>query len=100
MYVFLQLLRFEVDDCHSFTDCGSCVGSGDSLCGWCVLERKCSSHEVCKYNTLRQRWIQESEECLVEEFHLPTNLMALDYLQPVSGQGGRGTELQLAGTEV
>ena len=43
----MQLIRHEVDQCETLTDCFSCVNSGDPICGWCALSGVCSRGRDC-----------------------------------------------------
>ena len=40
-------------------DCFSCVSDRNPLCGWCVVENKCSRISECKDgNSTSDRWIR------------------------------------------
>ncbi|KAM6976873.1 plexin A3-like [Aplochiton taeniatus] len=42
-----QVSRFPVESCFQYTNCKSCLSSGDPHCGWCVLHNKCSKQNAC-----------------------------------------------------
>lgn len=82
--IIMQILRLEVDSCSSYTTCTSCAGSRDPLCGWCVLEGKCSRDLTCRHHHLMGRWIYNEQECPLNQFQWDRSNVALDNLQPVS----------------
>ena len=48
-------MSIPLENCATNEDCTSCVNSGNPLCGWCVLENKCSRQSQCRDgNTVNQ----------------------------------------------
>ena len=45
---FKRLLRFPIEECSSNVNCSSCVTNENPLCGWCVVENKCSRQSLCQ----------------------------------------------------
>uniref|UniRef100_A0AC35U6B2 Sema domain-containing protein n=1 Tax=Rhabditophanes sp. KR3021 TaxID=114890 RepID=A0AC35U6B2_9BILA len=43
-----QLTIFRLSSCNRYTDCDSCAAANDPLCGWCLLEGKCSQADECR----------------------------------------------------
>ena len=58
LYHFVQVMKFPLADCASQPNCTSCLGNGNPLCGWCVVENKCSRMSECKNSGDSARWIQ------------------------------------------
>ena len=56
----IQVVRLPLEECSSNMDCSSCVGTSNPLCGWCVVEDKCSRVSMCRDgNSISStRWIQ------------------------------------------
>ena len=52
------MLRFPIADCASQIDCTSCLNDGNPLCGWCVVENKCSKFNECQNSINSTRWIR------------------------------------------
>ncbi|XP_011409644.2 PREDICTED: plexin A3-like [Amphimedon queenslandica] len=50
-----------LDDCSNYDNCHDCTQ--DFLCGWCVVENKCSSEFNCDHGNLTGHWIQEDDHC-------------------------------------
>jgi len=71
-YYTIQVIAIPVEDCESFSDCTSCSGLGDPLCGWCSIEKKCSRRSECSNNTETRRWIQNQTMCIVNFAISPT----------------------------
>ena len=49
-------MQFPLADCESQPNCASCLGNGNPLCGWCVVENKCSQESECQ--NPETRWIR------------------------------------------
>ena len=63
----VQVVLIPVEECSSRTDCVSCTADLNPLCGWCVVENKCSRQSQCQNSSdiSTVRWTQNSVECLV-----------------------------------
>ncbi|KRY75288.1 Plexin-B, partial [Trichinella pseudospiralis] len=44
-----EVLKVRLQSCSSYSNCSSCVASGDPYCGWCTLENKCTLKEECTF---------------------------------------------------
>ena len=55
----LQILKIPVEECGSILNCSSCVIISNPLCGWCVVENKCSRQSQCQdgNSMSSMRWI-------------------------------------------
>ena len=62
----LKVIKIPITDCSFHQNCTSCLESGNPLCGWCLLENKCSRNVECQ--SFSTRWIQANKtntlECL------------------------------------
>ena len=58
MNFIFQIIRIPVADCGANPNCSSCLGNGNPLCGWCVVENKCSKQSECQNSLDSGRWIQ------------------------------------------
>ena len=77
-------------------DCSSCVTNGNPLCGWCVVENKCSRQSQCQNgnSTSSTRWIpiipsantttDTSSQCIVNT--ITPNQFLVDDQQVVSSR--------------
>ena len=54
----MQVIRIPVADCASQSNCSGCLGNGNPLCGWCVVENKCLRINECQNSEDSARWIQ------------------------------------------
>ena len=67
LYHSVQVMQFPLADCASHPNCASCLGNGNPLCGWCVVENKCSRMSEYKNSGDSARWIQaartNTEQC-------------------------------------
>ncbi|XP_064402161.1 plexin-A4-like [Halichondria panicea] len=57
--------RHTVDMCGSYSSCDNCTSSPDPVCGWCVLQGRCTRQSLCPsvpYNNGVQQtvWVQVS----------------------------------------
>lgn len=86
LVVIMQIFTVPIDDCSSNTntDCSSCVSSGNPLCGWCVVESRCSRQFHCQNGSSNSsaRWI-------------PTNIPSAD---AVTGTGNDTSARCIANT--
>ena len=48
VHVNMQVIKIPIANCSSHSDCTSCLGNGNPLCGWCVVENKCSQENECQ----------------------------------------------------
>ena len=58
-YLF-QVIQIPVANCSSRTDCSSCLDNNNPLCGWCVVENKCSKRTQCQNPD--SKWIQATKD--------------------------------------
>ncbi|XP_062855302.1 plexin A3 [Trichomycterus rosablanca] len=67
-YIYLlsdqQVTRLPVESCSQYSNCKSCLGSGDPHCGWCVLHNKCSRKEACPKWEVPQHFSTELKQCV------------------------------------
>ena len=49
-------------NCSSASSCDECVSIGDPLCGWCVLEDKCSSSSSCMDSESTGRYLTQGQQ--------------------------------------
>ena len=51
------MIQIPIVNCSSRTDCFGCLGNGNlDLCGWCIVENKCSQESECQ--NPETRWIR------------------------------------------
>ena len=60
--LLLKVVKVPLEECSSNTDFFSCFAERNPLCGWCVLENKCSRWAQCQNGI---RWIPSSDPILV-----------------------------------
>jgi len=63
---FPKVHRLPVEECSNFTDCSACITNGGLLCGWCIVENKCSRRPQCANSNSSDglRWVQTTDKCL------------------------------------
>ena len=55
----LQVTLVPLEECSMHRNCSSCVSDRNPLCGWCVVENKCSRISQCANgNSTSDRWIR------------------------------------------
>ena len=52
------MIQFPIAECDPLLDCNRCLGNDNPVCGWCVLENKCSRISECKTSDDSAGWIQ------------------------------------------
>lgn len=52
-----KLLKVDVDHCLQRTTCQECTRSLDSVCGWCVLQNRCTKQEACSAGSVMPSWL-------------------------------------------
>ena len=57
-----QIISVATENCSSVSSCNECVSMGDPLCGWCVLEGKCSRSSSCMDDTLTGRYLTQGQQ--------------------------------------
>ncbi len=85
--LFVQVFRYQIfTTCSQYNTCVNCTALRDPLCGWCVVENKCSSTDHCYSSELAGRWVYTHEQCIVN-VSLSSMYAALDNLSHVSFPG-------------
>ncbi|XP_036082883.1 plexin-B3 isoform X2 [Rousettus aegyptiacus] len=71
-----QVDRVPVAACPQFPDCTSCLQAQDPLCGWCVLQGRCTRKGQCGRAAQPNQWLWSYEEdghCLHVQSLLPAH---------------------------
>ena len=55
------MIALKTEDCSSATSCSGCVSLGDPLCGWCMIENKCSRRPFCQNNDQTGRYLTQGD---------------------------------------
>ena len=60
------MIGLKIEECTSTTSCSECVSVGNPLCGWCVVEGKCSRSPFCQDNHVLGRFLTQgnSDSCI------------------------------------
>ena len=60
------MIGLKIEECDSFTSCNECVSLGNPLCGWCVIEGKCSRRPFCQDSDVSGRFLtqENSDSCI------------------------------------
>lgn len=67
IFIIQKVIQFPLAYCSSRSDCASCIGNRNPLCGWCVIENKCSKRSSCGNSWDPAHWIQAArpvDDCL------------------------------------
>ncbi len=60
----MQVFQVPIEECSQRIDCTSCTNDLNPLCGWCVVENKCSRQTQCQNSSLSSRWTQDNTNCV------------------------------------
>ena len=88
--LLLKVMRFPIEECSSNVTCSNCIIGENPLCGWCVVENKCSRQSLCQNGDSMKstRWIPSdpsaeiSRQCIFNT--ISPNQFLLDDQQVVS----------------
>ncbi|XP_064398640.1 plexin-A2-like [Halichondria panicea] len=58
-----SVFQVPIEECSQRIDCTSCTNDLNPLCGWCVVENKCSRQTQCQNSSLSSRWVQDNANC-------------------------------------
>ncbi|XP_019851565.1 PREDICTED: plexin-A1-like [Amphimedon queenslandica] len=56
-----NVIALKIEDCSSATSCSECVSLGDPLCGWCMIENKCSRRPFCQDSYQERRYLTQGD---------------------------------------
>ncbi len=77
LFPHLKVFQVPIEECSQRIDCTSCTNDLNPLCGWCVVENKCSRQTQCQNSNLTSRWTQYNTNCFIAATVEPIQL-ALD----------------------
>ena len=55
--IYTQVIGIPLEVCSSVATCRECVELNDPLCGWCVIEGKCSRSSQCQDSNMAERYV-------------------------------------------
>ncbi|XP_064398639.1 plexin-A2-like [Halichondria panicea] len=67
--------QVHIEQCSQHIDCTSCTNDPCPLCGWCIVENKCSRRSQCQNTDLSIRWSQDSASCFTAATVEPMQLV-------------------------
>ena len=67
------MIGLKIEECINATSCSECVSVGNPLCGWCVVEGKCSRRSFCQDSDVSGRFLTQgnSDSCINTIAFLP-----------------------------
>ncbi|XP_071961387.1 plexin-A4-like [Antedon mediterranea] len=70
-----ELFRVRLENCAQYTTCDECIGTnleedGDPYCGWCTLDKKCSTYDTCSSGA----WLAYDNICIAIDGVSPPNV--------------------------
>ncbi|XP_058390946.1 plexin-B3 [Diceros bicornis minor] len=71
-----QVDRVSVADCPQSSDCTSCLQARDPLCGWCILQGRCTRKGQCGRAAQPNQWLwsyEKDSRCLHVQSLLPAH---------------------------
>ncbi|XP_070558072.1 plexin-B-like [Ptychodera flava] len=54
--------KIKVEDCSQYTTCASCLRSLDPYCGWCLLDKRCSTYASCADSQPSSNWLHHFDD--------------------------------------
>ena len=95
VFFLFQVLKIPVEECGSILNCSSCVINSNPLCGWCVVENKCSRRSQCQdgNSISSMRWIASNPsadataKCIVSTVSPDQFILKNEQLVSVSVRG-------------
>ncbi|XP_070559798.1 plexin-B-like [Ptychodera flava] len=65
-YTYTSVHKVKVSECSQFPSCVDCMESMDPYCGWCTLEKRCSTKANCIGSSEKSRWLHifDKEMCV------------------------------------
>ncbi|XP_070546598.1 plexin-B-like [Ptychodera flava] len=78
--------KVRVEDCSQYLTCEDCFGSNDPYCGWCTLEKRCSTKANCTRSTGTSRWLHlfDANMCVEIEAIDPENGAPIDVANQIT----------------
>ncbi|XP_064398663.1 hepatocyte growth factor receptor-like [Halichondria panicea] len=70
-----SVFQVPIEECFQHTNCTSCTNDLNPLCGWCVVENKCSRQTQCQNSSLSSRWIENYANCFTSNTVEPMQLV-------------------------
>ncbi|KAI6050509.1 PLXNB3 [Marmota monax] len=71
-----QVNKVPVAACPQFPNCTSCLQARDPLCGWCILQGRCTRKSQCRRAAQPNQWLwsyEEDSRCLHIQSLLPAH---------------------------
>ncbi|XP_064398654.1 hepatocyte growth factor receptor-like isoform X2 [Halichondria panicea] len=70
-----SVFQIPIEECFQRLDCTSCTSDLNPLCGWCVVEKKCSRQTQCQNSSISSRWTQDNANCFTAATVEPMQLV-------------------------
>lgn len=67
--------------CSVYSDCASCIGTGDPYCGWCVMSNSCSRKDECTLSEVSPAWLPAADRRCVSMTNVQPPAFSVEMLE-------------------
>lgn len=80
-----KVTMIDFQDCNSKKSCKECVADSDPLCGWCVMERRCTRKDKCPASKVHPHWVSATSGTCLKMIDVLPDKLSLENIKSDKG---------------
>ncbi|ESO84360.1 hypothetical protein LOTGIDRAFT_168805 [Lottia gigantea] len=88
-----KLSVLSLNHCDDLTSCDECMNDGDETCGWCVMDNRCTTKELCQSSVITPPWLSRTDQSCASISSLQPS--SLSYKKFINGGDSRQIKFQV-----
>ncbi|XP_071081930.1 hepatocyte growth factor receptor-like isoform X2 [Haliotis cracherodii] len=76
-----KVVLLSSDHCEEHTSCDDCMTVSDPICGWCVMQNRCTSTDMCKSSAITPHWLPSADQSCASIKNIQPEMFSFESLE-------------------